>query len=178
MPSLSKSYIILSSNQVDIGERTKQCDGCNNWFYQHSEIPPNPRIIHLTGSAELIKNCLPYTSNLCLIQCQTRFFKVCLADEIMFAVIALVCKKWRLFINEKFVEKVHYARLDREYDVQSWSKKLKEKFRKPLIIENCFHCNRCCNVEIEYQRTRTGFSFIQSDLKILENTYLLLVCTV
>ena len=30
------------------------------------------------------------------------FFKVCLADEGMFAVIALVYKKWSLFINEKF----------------------------------------------------------------------------
>ena len=47
------------------------------------------------------------------------FFKVSLADERMFAVIALVCKKWSLFINEKFVERVHYAWLDREYDAQS-----------------------------------------------------------
>ena len=52
----------------------------------------------------------------------------------MFAVIALVCKKSSLFNNEKFVERVHFAWLDREYDAQSWSKELKEKFRKPLII--------------------------------------------
>ena len=44
------------------------------------------------------------------------FFKVCLTDEREFAVIALVGKKWSLFINEKFAESVHYAWLDREYD--------------------------------------------------------------
>ena len=79
----------------------------------------------------------------------------------MFAVIALVCKKWSLFINEKFLERVHYAWLNREYDGQSW---LKEKLRKPLIIENCFHCNRRYKVEIRYYRTPTGCSVIQSDL--------------
>ena len=92
------------------------------------------------------------------------FFKVCVADERMLAVIALVCKKWILFINEKFVERVHYAWLDREYDAQSWTKELKEKFRKPLNIENCFHCNRRYKVEKGYYRTPTGCSVIQSDL--------------
>ena len=29
---------------------------------------------------------------------------------------SLVFKKWSLFINEKFVERVHYAWPDREYD--------------------------------------------------------------
>ena len=94
------------------------------------------------------------------------FFKVCLADERMFAVIALVSKKWSLFINEKFVERVHYAWLDREYNAQSWSKELKEKFQKPLIIGNCFHCNRRYKVEIGYYRTPTGCSVIQSDLNV------------
>ena len=31
-----------------------------------------------------------------------------------------------------------YAWLDRGYDAQSWSKELKEKFRKPLITEKFF----------------------------------------
>ena len=78
----------------------------------------------------------------------------------MFATIGLVCKKWSLFINEKFVERAHSTRLDREYNAQSWSKKLKEKFRKPLIIENCFHCNRRYRVELGYYRTPTGRSII------------------
>ena len=82
----------------------------------------------------------------------------------MFAVIALVCKKWSLFINEKFVERVRYAWLDREYDAQSWSKELKEKFRKQLIIEDCFHYNRHYKEEIGYYRTATGSSVIQPDL--------------
>ena len=92
------------------------------------------------------------------------FFKVCLVDERMFGVIALVCKKWSLFINEKLVERVHFAWLDREYDAQFWSKELKEKFRKPLIIENCVPCNRRYKEEIGYYRTPTGCSVIQSDL--------------
>ena len=82
----------------------------------------------------------------------------------MFAAIVLVRKKWNLFINEKFVERVHFAWLDREYDAQSWSKELKEKFRKPVIIENCLHCNRRYKVEIGYYGTPTGCSVIQSDL--------------
>ena len=56
------------------------------------------------------------------------FLKVCLAGERMFTVTTFVCKKWSFFINEKFVERVHYAWLDREYHAQSWSKELKEKF--------------------------------------------------
>ena len=81
----------------------------------------------------------------------------------MFAVMVLVCKKWSLFINEKFVQRAHYAWLDREYDEQSRSKELKEKFRKPLTIENCSHCNRRYKVEIRYYRTPTGYSLKQSD---------------
>ena len=81
----------------------------------------------------------------------------------MFAVMVLVCKKWSLFINEKFDQRAHYAWLDREYDAQSWSKELKEKFRKPLTIENCSHCNRRYKVEIRYYRTPTGYSLKQSD---------------
>ena len=56
---------------------------------------------------------------------------------------------------------MYYACLDREYDAQSWSKELKEKFRKPLIIEKYFHCNRRYKVEIGYYRTPT---VIQSNL--------------
>ena len=139
--------LYFTCKQPDIGERMKQFDGCNSWFHGHCEnfkMPPNSPynlsnwfcracqklpVIHI--------NSLPYKI----------FFKVCLADERMFAVIALFCQKWSLFINEKFVERVHYAWLDRKYDAQSWSKELKEKFRKPLIIENCFHCNRRYKVE-------------------------------
>ena len=36
--------LYCTCKQPDIGERIKQCDGCNNWFHQHCEnfeIPPN-----------------------------------------------------------------------------------------------------------------------------------------
>ena len=59
---------------------------------------------------------------------------------------------------------MHYAWLDREYDAQSWSEELKEKFRKLLIIKDCFHCNRHYKEEIGYYRTPTGSSVIQPDL--------------
>ena len=59
---------------------------------------------------------------------------------------------------------MHYAWLDREYNAQSWSKELKEKFIEPLIIENCFRSNRRYKVEIGYYRTPTGCLVIQSDL--------------
>ena len=52
-----------------------------------------------------------YTHQLSFLYNATEeFFKVCLADERMFAFIALVCKKWSLFINEKF-ELVKHVRL-------------------------------------------------------------------
>ena len=144
--------LYCTCKQPDIGERMKQCDGCNNWFHQHCEnfeIPPNS---HYNSSNWFCRTCrklltvqinsLPY------IVLDKVFIKVCLADERMFAVLALVCKKWSLFINEKFVERVNYSWLDREYDAQPWSKEFREKFRKPLIIENCFNCNRRYKLEI------------------------------
>ena len=97
-----------------------------------------------------------HISSLPYLVLDKNFFKVCLADERMFAVAALICNKYSLFINEKCVERVHYAWLDREHDAQSWSKELKGKFRKPLLTENCSHCNRRCKVEIVYYRTSTG----------------------
>ena len=91
----------------------KQCDGCNNWFHEHSEnceVPPNSTYNSSNWFCRACKklsaihiNSLPY------IVLDKIFFKVCLADERMFAVIALVWKKWSLFFNEKFVERVHYA---------------------------------------------------------------------
>ena len=112
--------VYCTCKQPDIGERIKQCNGCNNCFHQHREnfeiLPNSPYnssnwfcragqkypAIHI--------NSLPY------IVLDKIFFKVCLTDEREFAVIALVGKKWSLFINEKFAESVHYAWLDREYD--------------------------------------------------------------
>ena len=160
--------LYCTCKQPDVGERIKECDGCNNWFYLHCEnleIPPNSpyNSSNWFGTAcqrlpAIHINSLPY------IVLEKIFFKACHADERMFAVIALVCKKWSLFINEKFVERVHYAWLDREYDAQSWSKEVTEKFQKPLIIETCFHCNRHYKVEIWYYRTPTGCSIMQPDL--------------
>ena len=116
--------LYCTCKQPDVGERIKQCNGCNNWLHQHCEnleislnSPYNSSnwfgracqrlpVIHI--------NSLPY------IVLDKIFFKACLADERIFAVRALVCKKWSLFIHEKFVERVHYAWLDREYDVRSW----------------------------------------------------------
>ena len=102
----------------------KQCDDCNNWFHQHCEnfeIPPNPSY---NSSSWFCRACqkLPgmHINYLSYIVLDKIFFEVCLADERMFAVIALVCKKWSLFINEIFVERVHYAWLDRQYDALSW----------------------------------------------------------
>ena len=101
----------------------KQCHGCNNWFYQRCEnfeIPPNSPY---NSSKWFCRACqkLPaiHINSLPYIVLDKIFFEVSLADERMFAVIALVCKKWSLFIDKKFVERVHYAWLGRGYDAQS-----------------------------------------------------------
>ena len=86
----------------------------------------------------------------------------------MFAVIALVSKKWSLFINEKFVERVHYAWLDREYNAQSWSKELKEKFQIQIKISKTANHRKLFSL----QQT------LQSGNRILQNTYWLLGYTV
>ena len=116
--------LYCTCKQPNIGERMKQCDDCNNWFHQHCEkfeIPPNPSY---NSSNWFCRACqkLPamLINSLSHIVLDKIFFEVCLADERMFAVIALVCKKWSLFINEIFVERVHYAWLDREHDALSW----------------------------------------------------------
>ena len=62
-------------------------------------------------------------------------------------------------------------------NTQSWSKELKEKFRKPLIIENCFHCNRRNKVEIGYYRIPTGCSVIQPDLNASSLYCYFLLCS-
>ena len=142
----------------------KQCNGCKSWFHQHCEnfkIPPNSPYILSTWFCRACQklpaihiNSLPYTV------LDKIFFKVCVADERMFAVIALVCKKWILFINEKFVERVHYAWLDREYDAQSWSKELK--------ISNTANHRKLSSLQ----------QMLQSGNRILQNTYWLLGYTV
>ena len=160
--------LYFSCKQPDIVERMKQCDGCNNWFHQHCEnfeIPPNSPY---NSSNWFCRACqkLPaiHINSLPYIVLGKIFFEVCVADEVMSAVITLVCKKWSLFINEKFVERVQYAWLDSEHDAQPWTRELKEKFQKPLIIENCFRCNRRYKVKIGYYKTSTGCSVIQPDL--------------
>ena len=102
----------------------KNCDGCNNWFHQHCEnleIPPNSPYNSSNWFGRACQKLLAiHINSLPYIVLDKIFFKACLADERIFAVTALVCKKWSLFIHEKFVERVHYAWLDREYDVRSW----------------------------------------------------------
>ena len=157
MPSLLKSY--CTCKKLDIGERMKECDGCNNCFDLHCEnleippSPPSPPPTPYNSSNSFSRACLPaiHINSPPYLVLDKIFLKACVADEFMFAVIAFICKNWSLFINEKFVERVHYALLDREYYVQSWSKEVKEKFRKPLIIENCFHCSGRYKVEYSYR---------------------------
>ena len=113
---LKKLY--CTCKQLDIGKRMKQCDGCNNWLHQHCEnfeITPNSPYNSSNWFCRACKklpaihiNSLPY------IVLGKIFLKACLTDERMFAVRALVCTKWSLFSNEKFVARVHYTWLDRE----------------------------------------------------------------
>ena len=113
---LKKLY--CTCKQLDIGKRMKQCDGCNNWLHQHCEnfeITPNSPYNSSNWFCRACKklpvihiNSLPY------IVLGKIFLKACLTDERMFAVRALVCTKWSLFSNEKFVARVHYTWLDIE----------------------------------------------------------------
>ena len=46
--------------------------------------------------------------------------ELCITDEKMHLTLTLVCKKWKSFINEKFIERVHLQWLDQEYHANTW----------------------------------------------------------
>ena len=55
----------------------------------------------------------------------------------MHLILVLVCKNWKSFNKS---ERVHLQWLDQEYQANAWSLENKEKYRQPLVIEQCFHC--------------------------------------
>ena len=79
-------------------------------------------------------NSLPY------LVLDKLFMELCITDEKMHLTLALVCKKWKSFIDEKFIEGVHLQWLDQEYHANTWSLQNKEKYQQPFLIEQCFHC--------------------------------------
>ena len=90
--------------------------------------------------------------------------ELCITDEKMHLTLTLVCKKWKSFINEKFIERVHLQWLDQEYHANTWSLQNKEKYRQPFLIEQCFHCQRRYKVKIGYHRRSSGCTGVQLDL--------------
>ena len=98
--------LYCTCKQPDVGERMKLYDGCNNWFHQHCENLETPPSSPYNSSNWFGRACkkLPaiHINSVPYIVLDEISFRACLADERMPAVIALVCKKWSLFINEKF----------------------------------------------------------------------------
>ena len=98
--------VILYLQATRCWERMKLYYGCNNWFHQHFENLETPPSSPYNSSKWFGRACkkLPaiHINSVPYIVLDQISFRACLADERMPAVIALVCKKWNLFINEKF----------------------------------------------------------------------------
>ena len=54
--------------------------------------------------------------------------ELCITDEKMHLTLALVCKKWKSFTNEKFIERVHLQWLDQEYHANTKQRKILTTF--------------------------------------------------
>ena len=79
--------------------------------------------------------------------------ELCIADENMYLILVLACKNWTFFNKS---ERVHLHWPDQGYQANAWSLENKEKYRQPFVIEQCFHCQRRCKVEIGSYITSGG----------------------
>ena len=154
--------------QPDIGERMKECDCCKTWFHQHCENFERISNTNINLSQWCCSSCdqIPFVhiNSLPYLVLDKLFMELCITDEKVHLTLALVCKKWKSFNNEKFIDRVHLQWLDQEYHANTWSLQNKEKYRQPFLIEQCFHCQRRYKVKIGYYRTSSGCTGVQLDL--------------
>ena len=72
------------------------------------------------------------------------FISLCLENEAMHGVLALVCKNWRKIVdNESFRGKVQRRFLDREFSAKDWSEQTKSEFYySGIVIIKCLQCGK------------------------------------
>ena len=92
--------------QPDIGKWMKECDCCKNWFHRHCENFERISNTKINLSQWHCSSCdqIPFEhiNSLCYLVLDKLFMELCVTDEKMHLTLALVCNKWKSFINEKF----------------------------------------------------------------------------
>ena len=64
------------------------------------------------------------------------FVNLCLENEEMHSIIALVCKKWSRHISKDFFEKVNFKWLDKEFKANEWSDENKRKYKFRFLLHD------------------------------------------
>ena len=129
--------------KVNVG-RMKECDRCHNWFHKVCEVfNCEDQISKVNNENQwFCRYCigihrLPYEI------IDNIFVNLCLENEEMHSIIALVCKKWSRHISKDFFEKVNFKWLDKEFKANEWSDENKRKYKfrfllyDVLIVADC-----------------------------------------
>ena len=112
--------------------RRPWCDCCKNWFHQHCKNFEWISNTNINLSQWYCSSCdqIPFVhpNSLPYLVLDKFFTELCTTEEKTHLTLALVCKKWKSFSNEKFIERAHLQWLDQEYHANTWSLQNKEKY--------------------------------------------------
>ena len=145
----------------------KECDGGQNWFHEVCEDFNCEGQISKVNSKNqwFSRYCigihqLPYEIN------DNVFVNLCLENEEMHSIIALVRNKWSRHISKEFIDKEKFLWLDKEFKENEWSDENKRKYSTPFsIVSWFFDCGRCYKIEKGYRRSTRGTVGVYLDLK-------------